>query len=148
MTRGKSVADVVAEMGINRVTVYRIARAGKTGDKLFVGSSGPWGVEDIQKLLLLLAGDGSVGKISRSQMASIAKVAATEMKRLENELCSVQLELRGLRVQMQDLQREKTKVEEERNRVLQAHNGMISSGKIKDKVAQDNVRRVLAEMGW
>ncbi len=70
------------------------------------------------------------------------------MKRLENEICTYQLELRGLRLQMQDLQRAKSKAEEERDRVLKAQNSLISSGKIKERVAKENVRRVLAEMGW
>ena len=96
----------------------------------------------MQKLLPFLP------SISRADLVAAVEVVANEMKRLENEICTYQLELRGLRLQMQDLQRAKSKAEEERDRVLKAQNSLISSGKIKERVAKENVRRVLAEMGW
>ncbi len=147
LTRGKSVADVGAKMGINRVTVYRIAREGKTKDKLFVGSSGPWGVEDVQQILLLLSGDAWVGRISRSQLASLAKAASNELRKIETELYTSRLEARELRLQMRDLQMAKAKTEEELHRALKAHNSLITNGKISETNAQEKVRIALAEMG-
>jgi len=143
----KRAADIATEFGVSPCTVHRsrngpISKQAKPANTASVMQDRMLSIGCMQKLLPFLP------SISRADLVAAVEVVANEMKRLENEICTYQLELRGLRLQMQDLQRAKSKAEEERDRVLKAQNSLISSGKIKERVAKENVRRVLAEMGW